>query len=230
MVWIFRVSFPSLSSAKVSMESRISCMFVCNWPGLNPPPLHQAIRVSRRGDGHIKATKRLASSAAWRLPPFTSLLFLYLFVLFFSSFLPPLSQWRLSIACCCVSSVCAFSVLSMPAHSLVSQKGFFFLNHFLFLCGLCRPLLAISVHFLKHFRWPGLLFLIWTKTATVKTLLNQYYLSVFEVRGSGFPLLCACCYGWSGFLVQKPMQDLCKVIVFSIWEVWVSGQMKWLWY
>lgn len=47
---MFQVSFPLLSAANVSSETRISCMFVCDWPGLNPPPMHQAVRASRRSE------------------------------------------------------------------------------------------------------------------------------------------------------------------------------------
>lgn len=147
MVWIFGVSFPLVSSAKVSSESRISCVFVCDWPGLNPPPLHQAVRVSRRSEMPtsrlLKGLLTARCDSSLHSPLF---LFIYVLFLFLSSLFPPLSQpclWCMCFACCGVS-LFVLSLFSLCLLIIFSRKAFFFLINFpcVSLCTLQTPCLV----------------------------------------------------------------------------------------
>lgn len=107
-------------------ESRISCIFVSDWPGLNPSRLHQAFRVSRQSEmptsGLLKGSLPAWHDGFFNSPPSKNPYILSFcfsaasFSLFF-----PLSQSRLSFACRCLSQF-LFSVPSVVAHYLFLQR------------------------------------------------------------------------------------------------------------
>ena len=117
-----------LSAASVSAETRISCMFVCDWPGLNPPPTHQAVRASRRSEMStsrpLKGSLPALHDGSLRSPLSCS----YISSLCFPSSLFTLSC--MSFACCCVPLP---FLPSLPAHYPQTKPSSFSLIFSMFL-------------------------------------------------------------------------------------------------
>ncbi len=131
IIWIFWISFPFVSSAKMSSQSRISCVFV--WATDLVWTIYRCTRLSEWvGD------QRCRHQGCWkaRSQCCPSLLFLFI------SLLSP------SHTCHLLAAV-FFSVPALFSLCLLiifSCKAFFFLTDSLFIHALCRPLVS-SVQF-----------------------------------------------------------------------------------